>query len=283
MNNNNFWRRVDAGDVSNNPYFKVESVSDKGSQDTTPTGEDKQNTANSTPNIINGQYSFIEGDTYAKGVHKLQDTLKSTLNAHPMFVKDQRSNIYRPLTFRENIEARIDDFETKIDADGNNRSDDERAKLFNNYLDSCTGIAYKANSTKFKIKPICEELILINKGFNDGFKPITYNNFQGVELDSALDKYDSLLTKSQFLNHQGYNLLFDTDKKLMSNYWDIVRSLKDSDNLMSFWIRTDHTEDELRALYVRNIVNNSIANGSSDLYDVARFLLVAPKKNFQVK
>ncbi len=34
MDKNNFWKRVEAGDVSNNPYFKVEPVADRGSEDT---------------------------------------------------------------------------------------------------------------------------------------------------------------------------------------------------------------------------------------------------------
>jgi hypothetical protein len=275
MDNNNPWKYVQAGDVSNNPYFKkTENIENATPESIVP----DSNTQKESP--IDGVYSFIEDKPYAKTVHKLQNSLKANPNAiHPTFTKSDGSKIYRQLTFKENIEARINDYETKLAPDGITlRSDDERTKLFKKYLDSCTGFAYKSGSKMFKINPVCEDLIIIDKSFNEEFKPIAYSSFQGKEFNSANGIYGSLLTKTQFLDHEAYRYLYDNDKNLMNAYWDIVHTLKPQDSLIGLWVRQNTTTDELRALFVYDIDYNSYAYGNNYLSNNARFLLVAPSK-----
>jgi len=275
---NNPWKYVARRDVSNNPYFKKETQEVK-ADDTLPEKDNEVFDNSTTPKII-GVYSIIEDNPYAKTVHKLQKALSDNPNnTHPKFTKNDNSKIYRQLTFKENIEARVNDYETLNGPDGN-RSDEERTKLFKVYFDSCTGFAYKAGTTKFKINPICQDLIIIDKGFNEEFKTIKYDSFKGTEFDSANDKYkyNGLLTKSQFLEHEAYRFLYDNDKKLMENYWNIVSTLTKKDKLMSLWVRQNTAEDELRALYVDGIDGDSDAGGGNFLNLNARFLLVAPSQ-----
>jgi len=269
MTNTNPWKHVDPGDISKNPYYKKQDAS-------IPTGKpDSGIDPITSAKLSVGAYSFIEAKPYSQAVHKLQVALKtSPSSVHPLFNLSATQKVYRPLTFKENIEARINDFETKTNPDGSPRSNDDLKKLFLVYLDSCTGIAYKAESTRFKIDPECKTLITINNSFNQAFHPIDYSTFNGVELDSSKDVYNSLLSKSKFLDHEGYRLLYSDDKKLMNTYWDIVHSLKSQDNLMSFWVKQNTSTDELRALYVNNINNNSNANGNNNLNNNARFLLI---------
>src|SRR4030042_3758815 len=113
------------------------------------------------------KFEVIRANTYAEGVAKLKE-------------KNQR-----PFTFSENIEARIADYE----ADGKD------AKLFDTWLDSVTGIAYKANSTKFKLILRSDKLENIKSGFKQSFIPIDYDSEQGVELDRKKGKYNQLLTR----------------------------------------------------------------------------------------
>ena len=227
---------------------------------------------------IGRTYQFIEDNTYAKTVHKLQKVLSDNLNdIHPVFAKIINSKIYRSLTFKENIEARVNDYETLTGSEGN-RSYEERTKLFNTYLHSCTGFAYNAGTTKFKINPLCEDLIIIDEGFNDEFKTINYDSFNGLEFDSSKDIYNSRLKKQQFLDHEAYRFLYNDDKTLMENYWNIVYTLAKSTNLMSLWVKRNTSKDELRALCVDDLDGYYDADGLSDLNLYARFLLVAPSQ-----
>ena len=81
--------------------------------------------------LIAGKYILMPQTlTYAKGVEALRV-----------------ASVKRQFTLKENILARVEAYE----------SGDER--LFDTWLDLCTGIAYKAGTTKFKIIPECAELI----------------------------------------------------------------------------------------------------------------------------
>jgi hypothetical protein len=68
----------------------------------------------------------------------------------------------------------------------------------------------------------------------------------------------------------------------MNTYWDIVHSLTKKDKLMTLWLRTGHTEDELVTLCVRGVDINSAAIGIVGPCSGARFLWVAPKKKLGI-
>ncbi|MBI5002685.1 J domain-containing protein, partial [Candidatus Woesearchaeota archaeon] len=92
--------------------------------------------------------------TYARGVHALHTACVAENNLnHPKYICPDGSSIYRPLTFKEGIVARLREFNTLHNPDGSARSLDDRLVLFSRWNDSCTGIAKKAGTTKFKIIP----------------------------------------------------------------------------------------------------------------------------------
>ncbi|MBU4242500.1 MAG: hypothetical protein KKF52_04685, partial [Nanoarchaeota archaeon] len=182
----------------------------------------------------------------------------------------------RPLTFEENIKARVDDYETLFDENGNERDLNLRTRLFNTYLDSCTGIAYKAKTTKFKIVTECSELINIASNFNEHYLPIDYGSINGIELDSSQGIYNQLLTPKQILEHPAWNE-FIKDKSLLKTYIDLFFKLKPGDGKMRFWVNKETKKNELRALYVNGIDSDSYANGNYDLYYSASFLRVTQK------
>lgn len=223
-----------------------------------------------------GRYELMaQAGTYALGV----EAVRSTANLNP-FIMDNGSKIYRPLTFKENIEARVNDYNTEKNPDGSIRTEEERQRFFTTWLDSCTGIAYKGiadkkKSTKFKIIPECRELITIDRTINGEFLPVDYDSLQGIELDSSKGIYNVLLTKDKILNHEAWNEAVQ-DKSLLKNYADIVFSLKKG-KLMGFWTRSNTDDNELRALCINCLGSYSGAYGDYDLCFSARFLRAAQK------
>jgi hypothetical protein len=215
--------------------------------------------------------------TYAKGVHALREACKAEGNSvHPTFTRDDGSQIYCPLTFKENIEARVNDYETLENPDGSERTKEERLKLLNIWLDSCAGIANKKESTKFKIVPVCKELILIDKNFNQFYLPVNYELVDGVELDSKKGKYNKPLTKPEVLEHPGWREAVEEDKKLLETYRDIVFAEKGNPNkLMGFYVGSKTNSDQLRALCVGNLGYDSNADGRYYFNDDGSFLRVA--------
>ena len=207
---------------------------------------------------------------YALGVHALQDACsKDPTSTHPQSTLPDGSRIYRPLTFKENVEALVNEYERP-------RSTDERLRLFQRWNDSCTGVAYKAGSTRFKIIPESVELITIDKEFNQGFLPVVYDGIPGIELDSSTGKYNTLLTKDEVLSHPAWLAAVGGDAALLRTYRDIVFAEKaGSTRLMRFWVPQNTPTDELRALFVSNLNFNSDADGNNYLNSSGSFLRVA--------
>ena len=199
--------------------------------------------------FIAGKYVLMpEARTYALGVEGLR-----------------QASVERPFTFKENLQARVEAYE----------SGDYR--LFETWLNSCTGIVYKAGTTKFKIIPQCAELIGINKDFSQRFLPVEYNTIMGVELDSSKGKYKQLLTKAEVLEHPAWLASVEGDRTLLSAYTDIVFKAYASkhssrDESMGFYVKKNTPADELRNVFVHDLGNGSFAVGDDNLVISGRFL-----------
>ena len=153
-------------------------------------------TANRTYKLLPEQGSF---PNYATAVHELQKAAadgsrKNGITVHPVFVRDDNSLIFRPLTFKENLQAKVEDFETLRNPDGTKRTMEDRLKLSNTFLDSCTGTGYQKGAAKFKLIPLCIELITIAENFGQPYIKKPYNQMEGIELDTSKGKYRELLT-----------------------------------------------------------------------------------------
>ncbi len=227
-------------------------------------------------------YELMERtSTYALGVEALrQSYARDECPAHPMYTKGDGNTIVRPLRFQENIRARVEDYETTHNLDGSVRSMEERLKLLTErWLDSCTGITYKAGTSKFKIIPVSSSLIEIDSSFNSAFMPVNYDSISVDELDKARGKYNELLTKTEVLEHPAWQAAVEDDRLLLTAYSDIVftqlREKYNRDTGMRFWVRDTRQEDELRALFVDYLDSNSYADGYNNLISGGSFLRVA--------
>ena len=258
----------------NNPWKGLKLPNMAGNKYLLPDPEQpKEEIVQEESRIINGKYHITQQQsTYGLGlVQLIKECVADAKTAQPTFTLDDGSKIYRPLTFKETIEARINDYESTTD-------EEERLKLFNNWNDTCTGIAYKANSTRFKIIPQSEKLILLPQDYNQSTLPIEYDKISGIELDRTKAKYNELLTIDEVLEHEGWQTLVQGDNQLLKKYAEIVFKEKSGQTeLMGFWLNTNTDEDYLRALVLLNLFNNSGANGSSSLSNNARFVRVSQR------
>lgn len=237
------------------------------------TGTASSATAKPIEKIL-GKYSVISLSTYALSVHELlrKAEAEPTLG-HPK-ISISGKVVYRPFTFEEDIATRVEAYEKA-------GSEAERFTLFNNWLDSCTGAAYKAKTTKFKIIPVCNQLITIDEDFRSSFLSGSYRDFTDVELDSSKGKYGTSLSKSEILGHPAWLACVNDNKPLLKTYTDIVfaeyaKKYGKAKKLMGFYVRQNTDTDELRAVVVHNLDGISNASGSWNLSSSSRFLLGSP-------
>jgi hypothetical protein len=209
-----------------------------------------------------------EAESYASGVYALRNAAK---HPHPQFKKDDGSEIIRPFTFKENIEARVDDYNCLTNPDGSKRTEKERLRLFSSYLDSCTGIAHKRGSSRFKIIPVCKELILIDEGFDANFLSVDYDSLPGIELKRDAATYNHRLSKNKVLEHPAWKAAVGDDN-LLKAYVDIIFGNPRNSELLGFCITRKTDCDELRALSLCDIDYGSYVRGQNDLNDYACFL-----------
>ncbi len=230
--------------------------------------------------IQEGRYVLMDKmNTYALGVQALREACgKESHSPHPQFVLDDESILYRPLTFKETIEARVHDYES-------NKDTEERKRLFQRRNNSCTGVAYKAETTKFKILTVSPHLISIDRDFNESFLPITYDHIDGLELRSDCGKYNQHLTRDEVVHHPAWLTAVENDAALLKTYSDIVFTERKINEAMAFCVLQNTPQDQLRALFVNSLGYYSDADGSSYLDISGSFLLVAPvvaQKNNEV-
>jgi len=191
-------------------------------------------------------YTIIPADTYALGVAALKDKGKV------------------PFSFEQNIEARLQDYEAKGD----------KSELFGTWLDSITGIAYKKRSTKFKVKPVCDELKNIPAGFKKNFLPVDYKSFDGVELDSAEPgvKYNQDLTREEAKAHKGWLAAMNGNQALLNKYVDTWFDKTRRKQGMGFYVISDTGEGQLRSVVLSNDNYSSVVVSNRYLLDSARFV-----------
>ena len=196
--------------------------------------------------IVSGEYQLIKTANYALGIEEL------------------RKQSQEPFRFKENLQARL-----------------EQPDLYNHFLDSKCGIAYKAGTTKIKIIPDCKELKNISAKFNDAFLSVPYNSLSRIELDTSQGKWNTPLTPAEIVVHPGWLAAVEGDKDFLEKYVRetfaaYAQRYQQAEKLMCFYVVTAPAEDQLRALYVYVLDDWSYAYGSV-LSDSGSFLRrVAP-------
>ncbi len=195
------------------------------------------------------KFEVIHANTYAEGVAKLKEQGR------------------KPFTFVENVEARISDYGV------NGKS----AELFKTCLDSVTGTVYKAHSTKFKLVLKSDKLENIAKNFDRSFIPVDYNNEHGLELDSTKGKYNKPLTRKEAKNHKFWLVAMNGDKEKLAEYVDMWFDKTGEESGMGVYLRSNTSQDELRALVLDDGDVDSDA-GVGDLDNIAQFVSGAQRK-----
>lgn len=195
------------------------------------------------------KFEVVYAEPYAKGIAKLKEQGR------------------RPFTFSENVEARIADYEVN----------GENAELFKTYLDSVTGVAYKTNSTKFRIILRSDKLENIKPDFNHSFIPTDYRAEKGIELDIKKGKYNQPLTRKEARNHEFW-IAAVGDKEKLAKYVDIWFDRTRKNKGMGVYLRSDTDKDELRELVFYYDEGNSNAFGDLNLFSSVRFLLGIQQK-----
>lgn len=226
-------------------------------------------------------YTQVKAVTYAKAVEALRRSCEElgdglTL-AQPTFTTEDGSQVPRPLSFKEVLEAKVDDFETLLDINGKPKDMKDRLRLWNVYNDSCTGNAHKADSDMIKIIPVCQELVLIDPAFSGTFLPVSFASLKGTTLNRTKATYNQPLTKQAYLNHPAWNAACETDKVLLKTHWRIVFEQTENEKMMGWYLRNRTTEDELRAVYVGDLGRDAFADGSCGLDVDTRLVQVALK------
>ncbi len=196
------------------------------------------------------KFEIIKASTYTGGIAKLKKQGKE------------------PFTFYDNVGARIIDYEV-------NGKD---AELFNTWLDSVTGIAYKAKSTKFKLVLRSDKLENITKGFNQSFVPIDYDTEKGIEFDSAKGKYNKLLTRKEAKNHEFWLAAMNSDKEKLAKYVDFWFDKTGRKEGMGVYLRSNIDKDELRGLVLYGDGGSSGVSGNYNLSNGACFVSGAQRK-----
>ena len=288
----NPWKYVRAGDVSRNPYVHPPPPPAPGMPLGTPAGGTARGASPSTPPVtgsgspaFSGAYILMDRtSTYALGVHALQEACQQEGNtAHPHSIADDGSRIYRPLTFKENIEARVKEYNTDRNNDGSPRTEQERLHLFTRWIDSCMGIAYEKKSTRFTLIPQCEQLITIPELCRDTFLSVPYRSVRGIELDSGARgvTYNDLLSRQKVIDHPAWKAAVGDDA-LLREYAGIVFSLLQTkynhDTGMGFFVVQKPNEDQLRALFVNDLDHISNADSNDNLSNYGSFLRVAHRR-----
>jgi hypothetical protein len=223
--------------------------------------------------IIGGDYALMSiSNTYAKAMEDLNEVCRTDSRSDQPTTVD---GIIRPLTFKETLQARVNDYES-IEGD-------DRLRLFKRWSHSCTGVAYKAGTQLMKVIPQSLDLINIDPSFNSIFLPTTYDDLVGEELDLAKGKYCATLSKADVLEHPAWLATVEGDRNLLSNYTNIVfHELKEQysrEDGMWLWVRSQPDVDELRALFVDYLNNGSIAIGNDNLNGYASFLRVVAQES----
>lgn len=254
-------------------------------QEDVPPQQPNASPSESIQSSLEGNYILMDTtSTYALGAEALRVACRDS-NPHPIHTYDLISDdkeiqIYRPLTFHENLRARVEDFNREYDESGAQRTLDDRLRLLARWLDSCTGVAYRRKTSKMKIIPVSQDLIEIDANFRDHYLAVDYTSLDGEELDRSKGKYNELLTETEVIEHPAWLAAVNGDKALLKEYAGIVfAQLKERykrDTGMIFWIRDTTATDELRALFVYNLDNYSSAYGNISLNKYGSFLLVAP-------
>lgn len=209
-------------------------------------------------------YSIEAAASYDKALAALRQSHAAGKAAlQPTFTTPEGTVLARPLTFEEDLDARVNAWESG-----------DRT-ILDTWNDTCSGIHYKAQSSLIKVIPLAEALITLPESFSQASVALPYEDSVGTELDVTKGKYNKPLTKREVLDHPAWCAVVQ-DKSLLKVFRDIV--FKERETAMGFYVRESPQKDELRALVCDYLNGGCYALDRYDLDYGARFVRVSPTK-----
>ncbi len=229
-------------------------------------------------------------DGYGRGLAALREAcLIDPNSAQPLF-----ENQPRPLTPRESLIARVEDYNRLRNPDGSERTAEDRLKLFNKGFWTSTGMLYEYDGDmsvpmerreariprRAKIQGVCLELLRLSpEVLTENYLDVDFDSFEGEELDLTSGIWYQGLTRREVPEHEGWRKLVGDDEegiRILNNYADIVfgevQRLFKEITAMGFWKRREIKTNELRAPWVNYLVSRSSAFGNNLLFSNAAFL-----------
>ncbi|MDO8657012.1 MAG: hypothetical protein Q7K45_07285 [Nanoarchaeota archaeon] len=232
-------------------------------------------------------------DNYALAKTALHEICQQEADSpHPVYILDNGSQIFRPLTFKENLIACVEDYNTLKSGSksGARRSLDHRLRLFKARLDSCSSIAYQKGTDLFTIVQQDPYLIMSNS-FNPTDDHFLINSFpsDGPRLNKSKGKYNQPLTETEVADHPGWITAAEGDCTLLKEVSRIVFSWRKENNhdekAMRFSINKNLPLEDVRSsLTFFNLWCSSVAGHgtylNSDINFIIKTTLWDKKKKF---
>ena len=231
------------------------------------------NQTNSSAAAI-GRHELVSADSWFSALQELrrQGSGKATVINGQTYV--------RPFTLKENLQARIEDYNTLINQNGTQRTEEERERFFDTWLDSCSCIHHIARTTRFKIIPCSNELIALAQAPVNDYLSVPYTQTSGTELDSARGKYNQDLSRAEVLEQPAWLAAVEEDRALLGEAFDVMRTVKKAPadwKGMGFYVLLSNKEQgELRPLFTNYQDRNGLVIGGNLLDAGGRLLRSSP-------
>jgi len=184
-----------------------------------------------------------------------------------------------PFTMKENLQARIEDYNILTNPNNTRRTEEECSRFFNTWLDSCSGIHYLAGTTRFKIIPRSNELITLTQAPRENYLAVPYTQTSGTELNSTRGKYNQDLRRAEVMEHPAWRAAVEEDRALLGEAFDVMRTVKKAPadwKGMGFYVWSNHAQDELRPVFVNDLGRGGNASGGNLFCSGGRFLRSSP-------
>ncbi len=217
-------------------------------------------------------YGLMEKkDTYLKSICTMRDICKRDFfDAQPKFTNSKGKSKARPLTAEETMEAMLDDYFCE------GAGKDQRRRLWQKKIDTCTAIVYKSQSTKFKIVSPSEDLILITEDCLKGYLQVNYDKLPGIELDSEKGVFGMGLYKAKALKHDAWLAAAGGKGYLLREYCEVmfalIKEIWNLDQAMAFGITPFVKETKLHSLVLSGTNNSGNAIGYYDPNNASSFV-----------
>ena len=230
------------------------------------------------------QYHFISINNYSAALEQLRTDSAGDRNSLQPSATIGGRNYVRPLTVKEIMQFRLENYNTITNPNGTPRTEAEREQLLTKRFFTCSGIAYSTDG-RFKLSREAPQLITMDSIPRATYLSVDYaalnqnNNWQEFVRAQSGVKYNTALTEEEAVNHPMWQFLAEENTPLLRETHQLNCSLYNRSTVMYAWLLDTPRQGQLRALALLNFNNLSILNGSNLLVNNSSFLRVARRSS----